>query len=160
MSGDVIGKDIDFPRKTSIIIESPGFLPNYSALQNLMILADISGVSSREQIRHSILQVGLDPNDKKPVRQYSMGMRQRLGIAQAIMDDPDILLLDEPYNGLDKKAMRDISRIFQNLKEQGKLIILISHYAHEIQENCDKIYEMEDGGIHPCKKYFEDTAVG
>lgn len=145
VSGKVIGKDVDFPPKTSIIIESPGFLPNYSGSQNLQILADISGHVSKAQLREAIEQVGLNPDDKKPVRKYSLGMRQRLGIAQAIMEDPDILMLDEPFNGLDQQAMADIRTLFQTLKARGKFILLISHYAQEIADNCDVVYEIKHG---------------
>lgn len=147
VGGKQIGKDVDFAPRTGIIIEAPGFMPHYSGLRNLLLLADISGRASQQQARAVMQQVGLDPDEKKPVRTYSLGMRQRLGIAQAIMEDPSILMFDEPFNGLDKHAMNDIRKLLQDLKEQGKTIILISHYAAEIEGNCDTIFEMVDGKL-------------
>ena len=145
--GAMIGKDVDFPKNVGIIIEAPGFLPQYSGLRNLMILADISGRADKRRAMEAMRQVGLEPDSRKPVGKYSLGMRQRLGIAQAIMEDPDILLLDEPFNGLDRNAMEAMGRLFQTLKAQGKLLLLISHYAHEIASNCDILYEMRNGAL-------------
>ncbi len=145
VEGKQVGKDMDFPKNLGIIIETPGFLSHYSGLKNLLILADISGKADRSRAAVVMRQVGLEPGDKKPVGKYSLGMRQRLGIAQAIMEDPDILMLDEPFNGLDKDGMRDMRALFQSLRAQGKLIILISHYAQEIADNCDVVYEITHG---------------
>lgn len=147
VAGKQIGKDVDFAPKTGIIIEAPGFLPHYSGLRNLQILASISGGADKARAAIVMRQVGLDPSDKKPVGKYSLGMRQRLGIAQAIMEDPNILMLDEPFNGLDKSAMVEIRNLFQDLKRKGKLIILVSHYAQEIVDNCDIVYEIVRGGL-------------
>ena len=147
VNGKQIGKDINFAPKTGIIIEAPGFLPHYSGLRNLLILASISGGADKSRVADVMRQVGLDPENKKPVGKYSLGMRQRLGIAQAIMEGPDILMLDEPFNGLDKNAMEEIRSLFQRLKQQGKLIILVSHYAQEIANNCDIVYEIVDGTL-------------
>ena len=143
----VIGKDCDFAPSTGIIIETPGFLPHYSARRNLAILAGISGQATRERIDEVIRLVGLDPENKKPVGKYSLGMRQRLGIAQAIMEDPQILILDEPFNGLDKDGVRDIHALLQEQKAQGKTIILASHSAADISQACDVVYEMEHGAL-------------
>lgn len=142
-----IGKDVDFAPSTGIIIEAPGFLPHYSGLRNLQILASISGKANKRRAQEVMKTVGLDPNMSKPVGKYSLGMRQRLGIAQAIMEDPDILMLDEPFNGLDQSAMADIRELFQVLKHHGKTLILVSHYAQEIQANCDIVYEIVNGQL-------------
>ena len=145
VNGQQIGKDVDFAPKVGIIIEAPGFLSHFSGLRNLLILANISGTADKKQAEKVMLMVGLDPSNPKPVGKYSLGMRQRLGIAQAIMEEPDILMLDEPFNGLDKNAMVDMRALFQNQKEQGKVIILVSHYAQEITDNCDVVYEINAG---------------
>lgn len=142
-----IGKDVDFAPSTGIIIENPGFLPHYSGLRNLLILASISGKATKERAMEVMKLVGLDPDMTKPVGKYSLGMRQRLGIAQAIMENPDHLMLDEPFNGLDKAAMVEIRTLFQTLKQQGKTIILVSHYAQEIEDNCDIVFEIIKGQL-------------
>ncbi len=142
-----IGKDVDFAPSTGIIIEAPGFLPHYSGLRNLQILAGISGKATKERAMEMMRLVDLSPEDRKPVGKYSLGMRQRLGIAQAMMENPDILMLDEPFNGLDKSGMEDIRQLLQLLKKQGKLIILVSHYAQEIEDNCDIVWEINQGKL-------------
>lgn len=147
VKGKVIGKEMDFAPNTGMIIETPGFLPYYSGLKNLQTLAGVSQKVSSQRPREVMGLVGLDPDEKKPVAQYSLGMRQRLGLAQAMMEDPDIYLLDEPFNGLDKEATHHVRGLFQNLKARGKVIVLVSHYAQEMENNCDKIYEMEEGKI-------------
>lgn len=114
--GKVIGKDVDIPDNIGAIIETPGFLPEYSAYRNLKFLADITGRASKEKIRNAMQSVGLDPDSKKHVGKFSLGMRQRLGLAQAIMEDPDLLILDEPMNGLDKDGVQDMRRYLLHLK--------------------------------------------
>ena len=136
----IIGKDCDFAPSTGMIIETPGFLPHYGAQRNLMILAGISGKADRTRIDEVIRLVGLDPDDRKPVGKYSLGMQQRLGIAQAIMEDPKILILDEPFNGLDKDGVQDIHKLLQDLKMKGKTIILASHNTNDIALACDIVY--------------------
>lgn len=145
VNGKIIGKDCDFAPSTGIIIETPGFLPHCSGSRNLSILAGISGNVSNERIREVIYLVGLNADEKKSVGKYSLGMRQRLGIAQAIMEDPQILILDEPFNGLDKDGVKDIHELLQKQKAQGKTIILASHSAADIQQACDVVYEMTNG---------------
>ena len=145
--GKKINKDCDFAPNTGIIIETPGFLPKYSAKRNLAILAGTSGKASKERIAEVIRQVGLDPHEKKPVGKYSLGMRQRLGIAQAIMEDPSVLILDEPFNGLDKEGQNDIHALLQEQKELGKIILLASHSALDISRACDVVFEMMDGHL-------------
>ena len=143
-----IGKDIQIPDNIGAIIETPGFLPNYSGFQNLLFLSKIKGTISRDQIKQSIRKVGLNPEDKKPVGKYSLGMRQRLGLAQAIMENPNLLILDEPMNGLDKEGVSDMRTLLLELKEHGKTIILASHSAEDIDVLCDSVSEMEHGKLH------------
>lgn len=145
--GKLVGKDCDFAPSTGVIIESPGFLSAQTALQNLEILANISKRATREDAIAILEKVGLDPYSKKPVGKYSLGMRQRLGIAQALLEKPEILILDEPFNGLDVEANQDLHALFQELKSQGKCIILASHSASDIAQSCDIIYRFEKGEL-------------
>ena len=147
IDGKVIGKDISMPDRIGAIIENPGFLPEYSGFKNLKLLAMIHHTISDEKIRDAMRIVGLDPDSKKHVGKYSLGMRQRLGIAQAIMEDPDILLLDEPLNGLDNEGVEEIRKVLLSLKEKGKLIILASHSKEDIQILCDTVFRMDHGKI-------------
>ena len=143
----IIGKDIDIPDNLGAIIEAPGFLPNYNAYNNLRFLSVIKNKISKEEIFDVIRTVGLDPNSKKHVGKFSLGMRQRLGIAQAIMEDPEILILDEPMNGVDNAGVSDIRSILLTLKEKGKTIILASHSKEDIQILCDVVVEMDQGEV-------------
>ena len=147
VDGKVIGKDIDIIKDAGIIIESPGFLPNYSAFKNLKFLTMIKDNIGDEQIKSTLISVGLDPESKKVVGKFSLGMRQRLGIAQAIMENPHILILDEPMNGLDKRGVEDIRKILMDLKKKGKLILLASHNPLDIDILCDCVYKLDAGTI-------------
>lgn len=140
-----VGKDMDFPGDLGLIIETPGFLPGSSGMKNLQILASLKKKINDEVIRQTIRRVGLDPDMKKPVGKYSLGMRQRLGIAQAIMENPSILILDEPLNGLDKSGVKHMRGLIKGLREQGKTIILASHNQADIDELCDTVCEMDAG---------------
>jgi ABC-2 type transport system ATP-binding protein len=140
-----VGKDMDFPPDIGIIIETPGFLPNLSGMKNLEILASLKKKIGKDTIRNTIQRVGLDPKMKKPVGKYSLGMRQRLGIAQAIMENPSILILDEPLNGLDKTGVKDMRELIKGLRGDGKTIILASHNQGDIDELCDTVCEMDAG---------------
>lgn len=151
VQGQQVGKNVDFPTDIGFIIESPGFLARESGLQNLMHLASIRGKASAEDVRQSMYTVGLDPDLRKPVGKYSMGMRQRLGIAQAIMENPNILILDEPMNGLDNQGVTDIRQVLKQLKASGKTILIASHFQEDIDLLCDEVYEM-DAGIIKRKK--------
>lgn len=144
--GKQIGKDVDFPESLGVIIETPGFLTNLTGRRNLEILADMQKKISRADIRLVLEKVGLDPDMKKPVAKYSLGMRQRLGIAQAIMEDPELLILDEPFNGLDKNGVAEIRKILLELKAAGRTILLAIHNEEDIRILCDEVYEM-DGGV-------------
>ena len=145
VNGKRVGKDVDFPDDLGVIIETPGFLPNISGLKNLQILASLNKKIGTKEIEAAITQVGLDPSMKKPVGKYSLGMRQRLGIAQAIMENPSILILDEPFNGLDKTGVSEMRKLIKELKGQGKTIILASHNQNDIDELCDTVCEMDAG---------------
>lgn len=140
-----IGKDIDFTPDTGIIIETPGFIPYYSGYRNLKVLAAINNRISRKDIENAMYQVGLDPTMKKRVATYSLGMRQRLGIAQAIMEDPSLIILDEPLNGLDKHGVEEMREYFLSLKKKGKTILLTSHNTEDIEYLCDTVVEMDHG---------------
>ena len=138
-------KNSKVPKGLGIIIETPGFLPNYSGYKNLEFLYCINHKKDKNTIIHAIEQVGLDPKLKRHVGKYSLGMRQRLGIAQAIMENPDILILDEPMNGLDNQGVADIRKLLLELKEQGKTILIASHNREDIDVLCDHVWEMDRG---------------
>lgn len=146
-----IGKDCDYPESVGIIIETPGFIPYYSGFKNLKLLADLKRKIGRERIKKVMEQVGLDPELKRHVKKYSLGMRQRLSLAQAIMEDPDLLILDEPMNGLDKDGVGDMRKYLLNLKEHGKTIIIASHSAEDIEILCDTVCEMDKGVLTKVK---------
>ncbi len=157
--GKRIGKDCDFAPSTGIIIETPGFLPHENARRNLTMLAGISGKASRERVDEVIRLVGLEPEEKKPVGKYSLGMRQRLAIAQAILEDPQILILDEPFNGLDQDGITNIHALLQTLKEQGKCILLASHSATDIAQACDVVYAFHQGRLENAKACNPTTVM-
>ena len=142
-----IGKDVDIPANVGVIIETPGFIPNYSAFNNLKFLAALNHKIGKREIRKAIKSVGLNPDDKKHVGKFSLGMRQRLGLAQAIMENPDLLILDEPMNGLDKDGVCDMREYLLALKEQGKTILIASHSAEDIDVLCDTVCEMDKGKL-------------
>ncbi len=147
VNGDEIGKTVDFPRNLGMIIETPGFLPNMSGYKNLKILAELRGLIGKKEIIKCLIKVGLKPDMGKSVSKYSLGMRQRLGIAQAIMENPEVLILDEPFNGLDKNGVKQMRGLIKELKADGKSILLASHNAQDIEELCDDVHEMEEPWI-------------
>ncbi|MCH5349097.1 MAG: ATP-binding cassette domain-containing protein [Oscillospiraceae bacterium] len=151
VNGKRIGRDCDFPESVGLIIETPGFIPYYSGFRNLKLLADLHGKISKSDISQTMEQVGLDPNLKRHVRKYSLGMRQRLGLAQAIMEDPDLLILDEPMNGLDKDGVKDMRKYLLDLKAKGKTILIASHSAEDIEVLCDTVCEMDKGVLTKVK---------
>ena len=166
VNGQQVGKDVDFPPDLGLIIETPGFLPQYSGMKNLEILAaQYSGMKNLEilaalnrkiglgEIANAIRRVGLDPNLKKPVGKYSLGMRQRLGIAQAIMEDPSLLILDEPLNGLDKHGVKEMRALIKGLQAAGKTILLASHNQGDIDALCDTVCEMDAGAMTAIRGY-------
>ena len=143
--GKKIGEEIDFPKNTGIIIETPIFVPYYSGYKNLMELAMLQKKIGKAEVEEVLKQVGLYEARHKLVRKYSLGMRQRLGIAQALMENPETLILDEPMNGLDNECVALVRGILADLKKQGKTILLVSHNAEDIRVLCDVIYEMDKG---------------
>ena len=147
VDGKRVGKDIDFPKDMGIIIETPGFIPYYSGYKNLKLLAGLNNKIGKEQVRESMKKVGLDPDLKRHVKKYSLGMRQRLGLAQAIMENPKILVLDEPFNGLDKDGVKEMREYLLSYKEQGKTILICSHSAEDISVLCETVHEMDKGRL-------------
>lgn len=130
-----------------LIIETPGFIGSKSGMKNLKYLLELREKRDPAAAENAMRAVGLDPDNKKPVRKYSLGMRQRLGIAQAIMEDPELLLLDEPMNGLDNRGVEDMRRLFAELRERGKTILLASHSNEDIRTLCDTVCELDHGQI-------------
>ena len=130
-----------------LIIETPGFIGGKSGLKNLLDLLAMGGKKDVATARNAMRAVGLDPENKKPVRKYSLGMRQRLGIAQAIMEDPELLILDEPMNGLDNQGVEDMRGLFAELRERGKTILLASHSNEDIRALCDTVCELDHGRV-------------
>lgn len=147
VSGKKIGVDCDFPENIGVIIETPEFISYYSGFKNLKLLANVQHKINEVDIRKSIELVGLDPRLKKSVKKYSLGMRQRLGLAQAIMENPDLLILDEPMNGLDKDGVQDMRKYLLELKKQGKTILIASHSAEDIEVLCDTVCEIDKGEL-------------
>lgn len=145
--GKELGKDIEMPENVGAIIENPGFLSEYTGFRNLQLLGRIRGKVTDEEIRESIRTVGLDPNSRKRVGTYSLGMRQRLGIAQALMENPDILLLDEPLSGLDNDGVEEIRKVFLAQREKGKTVVLASHSNEDIAILCDEVFRFDKGRI-------------
>lgn len=142
-----IGKKSVFPENVGVLLETPGFLPHKSGLENLTYLAFINNKINEEQIKDSLAKVGLQPDDNKKVKNYSLGMRQRLGIAQAIMEQPKIIILDEPMNALDQDGIQLITNMLLNKKKEGCTILLATHHESDIHSLCDYVYRLENGVI-------------
>lgn len=147
VNGKVMGKDLDMLTDAGIIIEEPGYLRRWSAYHNLEFLYTIGNKKNKQYLYSVLEKVGLDPGERRPVGKYSLGMRQRFAIAQAIMEDPDILILDEPMNGLDKEGVDEMRKLFLEMRDQGKLILLASHNREDIDILCDEVYEMDKGKL-------------
>lgn len=147
VDGVRVGKDRDFAPDTGVLIETPSFISYESGLRNLRDLAAIRRKITTGDVREAIRLVGLDPDDRKRVGKYSLGMRQRLGIAQAIMERPSLIILDEPMNGLDRSGVEDMRTVFAKLRDEGKTILLASHAAEDIEILCDAVYELENGTV-------------
>ena len=143
----IIGKEKEYPDNMGVIIETPGFLPYYSGYKNLEYLASLRNKISKQDIKDVLVKVGLGGEEKKLVAKYSLGMKQRLGIAQAIMEDPEFLILDEPMNGLDKDGIAEVRKLLLEMKAQGKTMIITSHNEEDIKVLCDKVIEMDKGKI-------------
>lgn len=147
LDGKVLGRDLDFPPSVGLFLENPAFLPNYTGLENLMLIASLKGVANEEKVREAIARVGLDPDDTRKYRKYSLGMKQRLGIACAIFETPDILLLDEPTNALDRDGVQLVSDIIRSERERGALIVMASHEQERLESLADVIFTIEHGRI-------------
>ena len=138
-------RQADVLPSVGIIIEEPAFLKNYSGIKNLEYLYTINHKNNRQYLESIMEKVGLDPKSKKHVGKYSMGMRQRLAIAQSIMEEPEFLVLDEPFNGLDSHGVNEMRELFLELKKRGKVILIASHNSEDINILCDNVYSMESG---------------
>lgn len=147
IDGKEIGKDIDFPESVGLLIENPAFWGNYTGLKNLELLAELQKRIDMEQIRETIRDVGLDPDDKRHFSKYSLGMKQRLGIAAAIMEKPEMILLDEPTNALDEKGVAEICDLIRREKERGALIVIACHDADILEDLADEIYTIYEGKV-------------
>lgn len=147
VNGKVMGKDLRVLKKAGIIIEEPGFLRNKSGMKNLEYLYMINNKRDKKYLRSVMENVGLDPYSRKKVGKYSLGMRQRLAIVQATMEDQDIIILDEPMNGLDNHGVQEVREYLLQLKKQGKTILIASHNREDIDVLCDKVYEMDNGRV-------------
>ena len=147
INGKILWKDISFPQSIGALIENPAFLGGYTGFENLRILADIKGIATDEQIKETIAKLGLDPEDKRKYRKYSLGMKQKLGRACAIMESPDVIILDEPINAIDEKGVTLVEEVLNELKEQGKIILIACHDKEELELLTDTIFYMEEGKI-------------
>jgi len=145
--GNVLGGSRDFPENMGVLINSPGFISLDTGLQNLRYLAGIRGVIGDREIRSAMKKVGLDPDDRTRVEHYSLGMKQKLGLAQAIMEGQDILILDEPFNALDYKTYNDVKEIIRTLQAEGKTILMTSHNYEDIETLCNEVYVLEEGQL-------------
>lgn len=145
--GETLHRTISFPRSASIILEKPGFLEQYSGYDNLKFLADIQGKISSEQIKEAMRQVGLDPEDNRKVKAYSLGMKQKLAIAQAIMEEPELILLDEPMNGLDEDSVTNVYELIKKENARGATILLTSHHKADIETLCHEVYKLNSGRV-------------
>lgn len=147
IDGKILGKDISFPNNVGALIENPGFISSYSGFKNLKVLAQIKNKISNDKIIEALKNVGLEPNDKKSFRKYSLGMKQKLGIAAAIMEEPELLILDEPFNGLDEESVDKVRNLILKRKNENNIIILSCHDSQEIEKMCDEIVEIKTGKI-------------
>jgi len=152
IDGQVLGKDISFPNSLGALIESPGFISNYSGFKNLKILSEIQGKIDDNKINEVLTMVGLDPKEKKKFKKYSLGMKQKLGIAAAIMEGPEIIILDEPTNALDESSVISLRKTLQKYRDAGALIIISCHDSEELEFLSDEIFFMENGRLKPYNK--------
>ncbi|OUP80345.1 multidrug ABC transporter ATP-binding protein [Anaeromassilibacillus sp. An172] len=147
INGKVLHKDISFPESVGILIENPAFLDGYSGFENLKMLASIKNIVKDYQIKDIIKAVGLNPDDKKHYKKYSLGMKQRLGIACALMESPDIIVLDEPTNALDSDGITMVKELIVQKREEGALVIISCHDIDILKELSEEIYVLEQGKL-------------
>lgn len=151
VDGKALGVEQDFPESIGLLLENPAFLNSYTGYENLMALAEIRDLVGKERVCEVLRQVGLDPEDKRKYRKYSLGMKQRLGIACAVMEEPDLILLDEPINAIDEKGAEEIKKLIVSLKEKGKLIVLACHDREDLNFLADQVIYMGEGRITDCR---------
>ena len=147
IDGKVIGKDISFPEDIGVLIENPSFIPKYTGYKNLKLVADIQGKVDKEEIKKTLQKVGLKPDDKRTYKKYSLGMKQRLGIACAIMGTPKLIILDEPFNGLDEKGVLQIRDVIKGLKQKNCIVIVACHDKEQLDYLSDEIYVIKEGKL-------------
>lgn len=147
IDGEILGKDISFPRSIGILIENPAFIANYTGYKNLELLACIQNRIGKEDIRQTMNAVGLDPDDKRKYRKYSLGMKQKLGIASAFMEHPDIIILDEPINAIDESGVTRVKTMIADAKRRGAILITACHDAEELNDLSDEIIQISEGRI-------------
>lgn len=151
IDGKKLGRDLDFPASMGLLLENPAFLPNNTGRKNLELLASVRGRPDPEQIRKALFDVGLDPDDKRKYRKYSLGMKQRLGIAASIMEKPELILLDEPTNALDADGVRQICSLILRERNRGALVIVACHDAAILDHLADEIYDLDHGKVNKRK---------
>lgn len=147
IDGQALGESLSFPPSVGALIEGPSFLPGYTGMRNLLLLARLRGVAGECEVHEALSRVGLDPDDRRKYRKYSLGMKQRLGIAGAIFEDPDLVVLDEPFNALDADGCDLVRSLVRELAESGKLVMLASHSAEDLESLSDEVLRMESGRI-------------
>ena len=147
LNDEILGKDISFPRSVGVLIENPSFLNGYTGFQNLKMLSDLRDHLPSEKICDTLSRVGLDPADRRVYRKYSLGMKQKLGIAAAVMGDPELVILDEPINAIDETGVQNVRDILHDLKKKGSVIIIACHDREELEQLSDQIFKIEAGRI-------------
>lgn len=147
IDNEILGSDISFPRSVGVLIENPSFLPHYTGIKNLKLLSDIRGIIGEKEIEEILIKVGLDPQDRRKYKSYSLGMKQKLGIACALMENPDLIILDEPINALDEESVGKMRKLLEEKKQQGALIIVACHDTEELLLLADEIVYIEDGKV-------------
>lgn len=147
INGEELHKDIKIPKSIGALIENPSFLPQYTGFKNLKMLASLTGNIKDDEIILALERVGLDPDDKRNYKKYSLGMKQKLGIANAIMGEPDIIVLDEPINALDEESVENVKKVLLELQEKDKLIVIACHDREELEYLSNVIYEIRSGRV-------------
>ncbi len=159
IDGAVLGKDLSFPKSVGALIENPAFISKYTGLENLRLLAMIRGVATKQELKDTLTSVGLDPMDKRSYKKYSLGMRQRLGIAAACIENPELILLDEPFNALDESGIDGIRDLILKKKGEGALLIVACHDTQELISMADEVIEMYEGKITKCYEVKHDESA-
>lgn len=145
IDGKRLGEEIDFPEDTGLLLENPAFLEEYTGKRNLQLLASIQGKIGEEKIEKTMIRVGLNPKDKRKYRKYSLGMKEKLGIAAVVMEEPDLVILDEPFNALDRQTVEKIKDLIREERERGALVVLACHDAEILEDLADELIYLENG---------------